>query len=89
MLLHIAVPFLTVDCTGAGEGPLVSDDALSSLGECSPDKGLPAAPGKGSGGDAAPGEGAAGVGKSFLGRSRIWSTCTPTRHLCSRGQQEC
>ena len=92
MLLRIAIPLLTIAGMGAGESSLVWGGAPSPLGEdAPPDEGSPAAPGKGSAGDASLGKGAADVSKSFLVISRVWPIKTSaledrqTRHWRSRG----
>ena len=57
MLLRIAAPLLTVADAGAGENLSVSGDAPPPLiGDAPPNEGPPAAPDKGSAGDAAPGQ---------------------------------
>ena len=57
MLLRIAVPLFTVADAGAGENLPVSGDAPPPLiGDAPPNEGPPAAPGKGSAGDATPGK---------------------------------
>ena len=79
-------PSLAVAGTWASESSPLLSDAPPPLGGSAPrDEGPPAAPCKGSTGDAASGEGSAGMSKFLLVRSRIPSTnpCTcesATRH---------